>query len=432
MFNKMSKIVGLFLCLFVTQAHAVLTIEIDEGYDNALPIAVVPFQLDSRVALQDDIGLIVSADLKRSGHFKPLAISTLPELPAELEQVHFDKWRGKNTDYLVMGKVVQLPDNSFQVDMHFVDTLRQKTLFSKRWVNLTPKMLRKIAHMISDLVYQEVMGIRGAFSTQIAYVTVQKVGAKRLYTLEVADADGFNSQTILKSYEPIMSPSWSPDGQKLAYVSFENGRSEIFVQSVYGNYRKKLAGFNGINSAPAWSPDGSKLAMTLSKNGNPDIYVMDMATGSMMQLTFDRSIETEAAWSKDGEKLYFSSDKRGQPQIYEINLRSQAQQRITFEGKYNSNADVSPDGNALAIVHNRSGAFNIAILDLKDNSIRQVSDTFLDESPSFAPNGEMILYAMNRGGRGRLAVVSKDGKASQVLQVINAEVKEPAWGPFLN
>jgi len=420
------------LMLYVSSAQAVLTINIEEGYDNALPIALVPLAAEPGLDVPQDLAQIVADNLNRSGHFKPVSRSLLPAKPSEMEQIDYNQWRILGTDYMLIGKVGRSEPGHFMVDMKFVDVLRKQVLVNKRWNKVRPDQLRRTAHVMSDAIYQSIMGVRGAFSTQIAYVTLQKQGKQRLYTLEVADADGFNSQSILRSYEPIMSPSWSPDGKTLAYVSFENQRPEIFVQSVYGTYRKKIAGFKGINSAPAWSPDGTKLAMTLSKDGNADIYIMEMATGRLQKVTSNRAIETEAAWSPDGTKLYFSSDRRGQPQVFKLNLNTMKVDRMTYEGKYNSNVDVSPDGRTLAIVHNRGEGFHIALMDLVSGDFTSMTDTFLDESPSFSPNGEMILYAMNKNDRGQLAVIDKEGKASQVLQVINAEVREPAWGPYLD
>ena len=251
-----------------------------------------------------------------------------------------------------------------------------------------------------------------------------------LYTLEIADADGYNPQPILKSKMPIMSPSWSPDGTKLAYVSFESGRSNIVVQSLDGTYRKVIANFKGINGAPAWSPDGTKMAMTLSKDGSADIFIMDLQTKKLRRLTRNRSIETEAAWAANGKSLFFNSDRRGQPQVFQVFLDTGEILRVTFEGQYNGNPEISPDGRYLAVVHKRC-CFNIGLQDLYSNEFSVLTDTFLDESPTFSTNGEMILYAMNKNGKGVLAVVAIDGKTSQTLKVKNGEVREPAWGPYL-
>lgn len=431
----MRKFLGLsvfaWLLLVSFQAKAVLTIEISDGFDNATPIAVIPFGTDARGVIPQDIAQIVADNLRRSGLFKPADRNALPSNPTEPKEVVYEEWRPLGVDNLILGNVSKLPNGKYQVDMRFMDVLRRVQVFGHRWTNVPERHLRKVAHMISDLVYEELTGIRGAFNTRIAYVTVQRKTNGRFFTLEIADSDGINPQSILKSPQPIMSPSWSPDGKKIAYVSFENGRSEIFVQSLDGRYREKIAGFKGINSAPAWSPDGKKLAMTLSKGGNADIYIKDLTTGSLRQITRNPAIETESVWAKDGQSLFYSSDRRGQPQIFEVDLASGQEKRVTFEGRYNSNADISPDGRYMAVVRG-GGGFHIALKDNETGLTRVVTDTFLDESPSFAPNGEMILYAMNKGSRGQLAVVSVEGKTSQTLQVKNAEVREPAWGPYLD
>ncbi|MBO1924307.1 Tol-Pal system beta propeller repeat protein TolB [Thiomicrorhabdus sp. 6S3-12] len=427
--NLWALSLSLILMLFSAQSKAALTIEISEGFDNALPIAVVPFQSSDRRV--QDLAQVVSADLKRSGRFKPLSSGQMPALPSELNEIDYAQWRPMNIDNMVIGKVIRLSNGFYQVDMRLVNVLRKEQVMGKRWSNVPEASLRQVAHQISDAVYEELTGIRGAFNTQIAYVTMLRGAKQRFYTLEVADADGYNPQPILKSSKPIMSPSWSPDGSKLAYVSFEENRSQVYVQSLDGTYRKKIAGYRGINSSPAWSPDGTQLALTLSKGGNADIYIMDVASGSLKQVTRDRAIETEATWAPDGKSLFFNSDRRGQPQVFQVFLDSMNVQRITFEGKYNSNPEVSPDGRYVAVVHG-GGGYHIGLLDQQTKKFEVITDTFLDESPSFSPNGEMILYAMNKGGRGQLAVVTVDGKTSQTLQVKNAEVREPAWGPYLN
>lgn len=431
----MKRFIGLtimsWLLLFPWQAKAVLTIEISDGFENAIPIAVVPFGLSGASGVPEDIAQIIASDLRRSGRFNPTDRNALPANPTEPSQIRYPQWRPLGVDNIVMGKISRQPDGNYQIDMRFMDVLRQQQVIGRRWNNVAKHNLRKVAHIISDLIYEELTGIRGAFNTRIAYVTVQRKGKQRFYTLEVADSDGLNPQSILKSHEPIMSPSWSPDGSKIAYVSFENGRSEIFVQSLDGSFREKVAGFKGINSAPAWSPDGKKLAMTLSKGGNADIYIKDLVSGSLKQITRNPAIETEAVWAPDGQSLFYSSDRRGQPQVYQVDLNSLQEKRMTYKGRYNSNPEISPDGRFMASVRG-GGGFHIALTDLQDQTTEVVTNTFLDESPSFAPNGEMLLYAMNKRGRGQLAVVSVEGQTSQTLQVKNAEVREPAWGPYLN
>lgn len=431
-------------CLFFstfslsTTAQAGLTIEISDSFENALPIAIVPFGYDAsigqtgmKVPLPVDLAEVISSDLRRSGRFKPVAESRMPSKPTEVEQLVFDQWRSLDVDNLLMGKVVDQGNGFYQIDIRLMDVLRKNQLIGKRWTQIPQASLRQVAHQISDLIYQELTGIRGAFNTQIAYVMLRKNNGKRLFTLEIADADGFNPQAILKSNQPIMSPTWSPDGRKLAYVSFEKGRSMIVVQSLDGSSRKIIAQYKGINGAPAWSPDGQKLALTLSKDGSADIYILDMNTQNLRRVTNHGAIETESVWAPDGKSLYFNSDRRGQPQIFQVFLDSGQVERISYEGRYNSNPDVSPDGRYVAMVHG-NGGFNVALQDTVNNKFTILTNTFLDESPSFSPNGEMILYAASKGGKGILAVVSVDGKASQVLKVNDGEVREPAWGPFVN
>lgn len=427
--------IALSVALFSSTAFAELTIEISEGYENAVPIAIVPFGYTApedkpKQIAPVDLAAIVAADLRRSGHFRPLSNAELPAQPTEIEAIDFQQWRAKDVDNLLMGKVIDQGNGFYQIEMRFMDVLRKNQVFGKRWSHIPKANLRQVAHQISDLIYIELTGLRGAFNTQIAYVTLRKKEGKRHYTLEVADSDGFNAQPILKSTKSIMSPSWSPDGKKLAYVSFENGRSQVFIQSLDGSYRHNVAQFKGINGAPAWSPDGTKLALTLSKDGSADIYIMDIKTRKLQRLTRHWSIETEAAWSANGKSLFFNSDRRGQPQIFQVFLDSGEIRRVTYEGKYNANPEVSPDGRYLSMVHGQGG-FHIGLFDLYTNELRVLTNTFLDESPSFSPNGEMILYAMNRNEKGVLAVVAIDGKTSQTLKVKDGEVREPAWGPYL-
>lgn len=440
------KLILVLLCLVAVPSWAGLTIEINEGYENAYPIAIVPFAYGdlttgaannaaanstiTPVEAPEDLASIVASDLRRSGHFRPLTTSQMPAMPHELEQVDYDEWRPLDIDNMLIGKLVHEGNGLYQIDMRFLDILRKKQVIGKRWTGIRKENLRRVAHQMSDLIYQELTGIRGAFNTQIAYVTLRKVGKKRLYTLEIADSDGYNPQPMLKSSQPIMSPSWSPDGSKIAYVSFESGRSNVVVQSLDGSYRKVIANFKGLNSAPAWSPDGKQLAMTLSKDGSADIYIMDLQSKRLRRLTRNWSIETEAAWAPNGQSLFFNSDRRGQPQVFQVFLDTGEVRRVTFEGKYNANPEVSPDGRYIAVVHG-GGGFHIALQDLYTNDFTILTDSFLDESPTFSPNGEMILYAMNKRGRGELAVVAIDGKTSQTLRVENGEVREPAWGPYL-
>ncbi len=434
MSNVISKWTGLLIisfALFSMNAKAQLTIEINESYENALPIAIVPLAWSGTTAQAPvDLSSVISQDLRRSGKFKPVAVSDMPALPSSVEALSFAQWRRLDVDNLLIGQISDQGNDRYQIEMRFMDVLRKSQVIGKRWNNIPKHQLRQIAHIMSDLIYEELTGVKGAFNTQIAYVTMKTRANKRFYTLEVADADGFNPQPILRSPHPIMSPAWSPDSKKLAYVSFEKGRSHIIVQSLDGKYRETIAQFKGINGAPAFSPDGSKMAMTLSKGGSADIYIMDLNSRKLKRLTRNWSIETEAAWAADGRSLFFNSDRRGKPQVFQVFLDTGEIQRITFEGRYNANPEVSPDGRYLAMVHGQGG-FHIGLQDLMTGEFNVLTSSFLDESPTFSPNGEMILYAMNQGGRGKLAVVSLDGTTSQTLSVKDGQVREPAWGPYL-
>ena len=447
--TKIQPVILSALMVFSFPVWSALTIEINESYENALPIAIVPFgysnvteatqpsnqSSSSQVVNSNeppvDLATIVSADLRRSGRFNPLSRAVLPSNPTGIDGIDFDAWKSLDVDNMLIGSVVAEGNGLYQIDMRFMDVLRKTQVIGKRWTNIPKSKLRQIAHQMSDLIYEELTGVRGAFNTQIAYVTLRKTGGKRLYTLEISDADGYNPQPILKSKMPIMSPSWSPDGSKLAYVSFESGRSNVVVQSLDGKYRKVIANYKGINGAPAWSPDGTKMALTLSKDGSADVYIMDLATKKLRRLTRNYSIETEAAWAANGNSLFFNSDRRGQPQVFQAFLDTGEIRRVTFEGRYNANPEISPDGRYLAVVHGKGG-FHIGLQDLYTNEFSVLTDTYLDESPTFSPNGEMILYAMNKNGKGELAVVAIDGQTSQTLRVKNGEVREPAWGPYLH
>ncbi len=429
MLKRISAIALIWLVWGFAQAN--LIIEIDQSDEYALPIAIVPLAWQgTTLDPPEKISDVMAFNFLRTGKFRPIAPSQMPQQPSLVSEVDYRQWRNIDVDNILIGSITAEEQTGFfTIDMHFLDVLRQKEVFAKRWSNIPENLLRKVAHQMSDLIYEELTGIRGVFSTQIAYVTLNRVNGKRHFALEVADADGYGAQKILKSSYPIMSPSWSPDGKKLAYVSFENGRSEIFIQSLDGSSRELIASFKGINSSPAWSPDGKYISMTLSKDGSADIYIMNLATRQLRRMTRNWAIETEAVWASNGRSLFYNSDRRGQPQIFQVFLDTGEERRISFEGRHNANPEVSPDGRYIAMVHVSTG-FNIGVLDLFNNDFSIITDTFLDESPSFSPNGEMILYSMNRGGKGRLASVSVDGRITQFISVKSGEVREPAWGPF--
>ena len=416
------------LALSLSGVRAVaLTIEITKGADGGIPIAVVPFKWQGQSALPVEVGDIIAADLYRSGQFNPLPVDDFLSRPSDESEVKYKDWRLIKAVNLVVGRVTQMGTDRYAVRFQLFDVFRERQLAAFLW-KVTGSDLRKIAHQISDKVYEALTGRSGAFDSRIAYVTLLRTASKGSeYQLMVADADGYNPKQILRSPDPILSPAWAADGAWLAYVSFEDGRSKIFVQNLNTGARKKLAEFPGINGAPAWSPDGKHMAMTLSRDGNPEIYVMHIASGSLRRLTNHSSIDTEAAWSPDGRHLVFTSDRAGRPQIYRISAEGGRAERLTFEGKENARASYDRAGKHLTLVTNHGNGDQIGVFSLPTGSLEILTDGRLDESPTFAPNGAMILYAAQRGGSGLLSAVSADGRVRQVLRSESGTVREPAW-----
>jgi TolB protein len=420
----------LFLLTVGGAAHAALTIEITQGMEGAMPIAVVPFGwTDPSRAAPENIAAIIGADLNRSGRFETLPDSDLIAYPTAAEEVKFHNWRMVNVDSLVIGRVTPAGADRYTVQFQLFDVLRGKQLLGYSFPT-AGKDLRRVAHHISDLIYEKLTGERGAFDTRIAYITTTGSGANKQYTLLVADSDGYDPQTILTSQQPVMSPAWSPNGREVAYVSFEKKAAEIYIQDVATGSRRKLTSFKGINGAPAWSPDGRRLAVTLSRDGNPEIYVMDLQSGALNRLTNSPAIDTEPVWTPDGRQVVFTSDRGGGPQLYRVAAGGGRAERLTYEGRYNAGADISPDGRKLAMVHGADGAYSIAVLDLDTGLFRVLTDGRLDEAPSFSPNGSMIIYATGEGNREVLAAVSVDGRFRQRLSLQAGNVREPAWSPF--
>jgi TolB protein len=346
--------------------------------------------------------------------------------------VQLADWKADGNDYVAVGRVTPLPDGQLAVDFDLVNVLNGQRLTSQRFT-AAPNALRNAAHRVSDAIYEKIVGVRGAFATRIAYVAVNGQPPAQIFQLIVADADGENPRMVLESRQPLMSPAWSADGQWLAYVSFENHRSAVYVQEVRTGERRQVSARAGINGAPAWSPDGRKLALTLGgAGGNPDIYVLDLATQDLTRVTDDPAIDTEAAWAPDGRSLYFTSDRAGGPQIYEVGLQSGARpKRITFEGTYNARPRISADGKELAMVTLDQGNYRIAVQDLQSGAVRVLSRGRLDTSPSFAPNSAVLIYSDQEGERGVLATVAVDGLTGQRLKSDLGEVREPVWGPFV-
>jgi TolB protein len=410
-------------------AKAALNIEITGGVEGALPIAVVPFdtsKLSSKLPV--DLAQIVASDLNRSGVLKSMNRAELPANPHYSNQVQYKRWRSAGQDYLVVGRVLEKSPGVYDIQFQLLDVLKQKQLLG-RSMPAKKRNLRSRAHQISDFIYEQITGTKGAFNTRIAYVRAQKDGARK-YVLQVADTDGFNAQNVLESDEPIMSPSWSPDGKSLAYVSFESKRPEIFIQHLATARRSKVAGFKGLNSAPSWSPDGKFLTLVLSKDGSPDVYTLNTATKRLKRLTKHRSIDTEPVWTSDGKAIIFTSDRAGSPQLYQISAQGGKPKRLTFEGRYNAAASLSPDGKFVAMVHGDRGQYKIAQYERETGNLIVLTDSSLDESPSFSPNGKMLLYASTRGNNGFLFAVSIDGRAKHKLSDQAGDIREPVWGPF--
>ena len=419
-------------------ARAELQIEITEGVDAALPIAVVPFgwQGGAGAGPPLDAAAVVAADLARSGRFAPLDRQDMLQKPTTTAEVKFDDWRRQGSEFLVIGRVLEPAPGQYEIQFQVFDVLRGEQLLGYRQP-ATAADYRRSAHRVADLIYEKLTGVRGVFSTRIAYVTVVRGAGQAQgkpsssYRLVLADADGENPRIMLESREPIMSPAWSPDGRQIAYVSFEARRSEIYVQDLRTGTRKRVSARPGVNGAPAWSPDGRKLAVSLSRqDGNLDIYTLDIGSQLLTRLTSGSAIDTEPVWSLDGRQIYFTSDSTGAPQVYRVAAEGGSAQRVTFEGSYNARPRVAPDGKQLAVVHNDRGNYRIAVVDLARSSTQVLSDGRLDESPSFAPNGEMLIFATREGSRGVLATVSANGRIKQRISALEGDVREPAWSPF--
>jgi len=431
----LKRVLTAILLFCLTQnTWAVLTIEITEGVEGASPIAIVPFAWKGSQAPPQDMAGIISADLQRSGLFAPLPKQDLISMPHDARDINFTDWRVLNVEHLVVGKIETLANNEYVIQFQLMDVSKGSQIAGYSIRSRLPG-LRRTAHKISDIIYKALTGTPGAFDTLIAYVTVnQYPSGKRKYRLAVADSDGYDEQIILESSQPLMSPNWSPDGKRLAYVSFRNGRPEIYIQHIITREIQKVTSFKGLNGAPVWSPDGKRLALTLSKDGNPEIYILDLASKRLSRITRNYAIDTEPAWMPDGKGLVFTSDRGGSPQIYKVMVSHTGAQgrveRLTFEGNYNARAAVSPDGRHIALVHRIDGRFRIAVLDLQTQRFNILTDSRLDESPSFSANGRMIIYATEDNYRGVLAAVSVDGRAHQRLSSQTGDVREPAWSSF--
>lgn len=420
---------ALILIGAVSSSHAVLTIEINQGSAAGIPIAIVPFAMEGVTPSEQQPADVIESDLSFSGRFDSIPRSTHLSQPYNLQTVQYKDWRLIKAEALVVGRVINIGNDQYEVRFRLIDVFREQQLVGQKFI-VPANKVRKVAHQISDIIYEKLTGKAGAFDTRIAYVTVQGEVDSRKYFLQIADSDGYGPRTILESTQPILSPAWSADGNNLAYVSFEKRRSMIYVQDIWSGSRKRVAEFDGINSAPAWSPDGRKIALTLSKDGNPEIYVYDVESTELRRLTRHTAIDTEPAWSPDGGSIIFTSGRAGGPQVYKVSVAGGSPQRLTFQGNYNAGASYSPDGKWITLITNQGNGYKVGIYSIEDRVVRELTSTQNDESPSFAPNGDMIMYATQKGSRNFLATVSADGQVQQTLKFQGGSVREPAWSPF--
>lgn len=423
-FNRSFSRFAVFLLLFgLTQAvFAAMTIEVFGGAATRIPVSIVPFA--SAPAAAQVISSVVGGDLNRSGQFRLVDASSVQPPPTDAGDVAFASFRALGSDAAVIGRIVPLPDGRMEVRFRLMDAVKQSQVAALNFT-ITPAQLRATGHKIADVVYEKLTGVPGSFSTRLAYIIKQG----KHYQLLVADSDGQDPQVVVNSTQPLISPAWSPDGSRIAYVSFENKKPVIYIQSLATGSRRVLANFKGSNSAPGWAPDGSKLAIVLTRDNGSQIYTINANGSGVTRLTHGGNIDTEPVWSPDGKSILFTSDRGGSPQIYRMDANGSDVKRVTFEGNYNVSPAWSPDGKSFAYIRRDAGRFQVALQSLTNGQVQVLTDTTHDESPSFAPNGSMIVYATEIRGHGILATVSVDGKTHARLSDQAGDMREPAWGP---
>jgi TolB protein len=432
--KKILSLIVLVLLFHGIDARAQFVVEVTRGQTQAIPIAVVPFAAADVTASSYDVAQVVSDDLARSGRFRTMDVKDMIDQPHSGANISFDDWKRLNNDYMVVGSLQNLGPDRYSITYELYNVLTRQRLLGFQ-INANKPGLRIAGHQIADAVFEKILGIRGAFNTRIAYIAALGHVPNKTYQLVVADADGESPRVVTESKEPLMSPAWSPDGGEIAYVSFEQRLSTIYIQNLKSGERHKVSAHAGVNQAPAWSPDGKKLAMTLStRDGNLDVYVLDLESQALTRITDDPGIDTEPQWSKDGQSIYFTSDRAGGPQIYKVGIHpGDKPRRLTFQGSYNARPRISPDESQMCFVTQDGGGYRIATMDLRGHGDVQVlTKGPSDVSPSYAPNGAVVIYASRDHGRGVLALVSADGHVQQRLVASEGELQEPAWAPFSN
>ena len=423
---KILKTLVFLLSFLSTASYALLEVTIVKYEENSFPIVIAPFEVIGNAEQGLEVAHIIRDNLNRSGQFNAINSKNLIT-----NKIDFEYWKARDKDAIVFGKIEKVSEKVFNVYIYVYDVYTKRKLYSKK-IAVHNSGIRRISHYLSDKIYNVLLGEKGAFDTRLTYVTVvddKNIG--KIYQLEISDADGHNSQTVVRSSYPIFSPSWSPEQNKIAYVSFKNNRSEVFIKYPFMRVKSiKLPRFDGIASAPSWHPNGESLALTISKGGNKDIYLYNLKSKELARITKDIAIDTEANFAPDGKSIAFTSNRSGQVQIYIKNLVSGNIKRATFEGSYNAKPVFSPDGKSLALIHRIGKDYRVALLDIKTRDLTVMTQNKLDESPYFSPNGGMIIFATNKDNKGVMSVISLHNNQIVELARKGTEVREPSWSNY--